>query len=477
MAINVNVDGVNVKSAKILKNLRTVQGLTQLASRKSIMTMASPGLYQYPLIGSASIDPSVYMSLMKTYQLTLASSVAISYSLNGSMDRSEYGQISDYVKKFHQNDPSLLGANLTGLKTSMGVESLQEIPEGSEVSVESAVVANDQFSANDFLVMNLAAWDDTKSSLVLESLNDVYKPYIRTQKVLRDRISMAKAQKEKAAMEGVWDALGGINDEVNGPEGSKNASGITPKTENLGKDKNGKTKRGKGQAVIPNFKNEVVKNDKLTAMEPTMVNVQIIAHGGKSAGGKSQSVHNITLGVKVMPRIIDSDLMIASMIEACQESNAIFKFIKWTKGEVKTLDALFGVSKSKARALQKGAKEQIKFLEQSKKRKTGNLVGKFTHNEALPTTNVVITSYEAERIKDATGVDLTDIKNAIKLMNKYFLLSFGIYDTERDILQVMFDCDTDWGHVSLSTMKAEILKITDVMDRNGINRLTGRTGF
>ena len=148
--------------------------------------------------------------------------------------------------------------------------------------------------------------------------------------------------------------------------------------------------------------------------------------------------------------------------------------MKWTKHEVKTLDFILGISASKEKALHKDAKNEVKLINQSRKRKKLNGVGKFLKNEVLPTLSIVITSYEAAKIQEACGVDLNDLKQAAKIMNKYYLLSFGIYDTEQNTMKVLFDCDADWSYTTIGTMRAGVNKTTDVMNQNAIYQLFGR---
>jgi hypothetical protein len=487
-SVNLNVDSgkVDVTAANVVKHLKNIQGIAKLANRKSIMTMATPGLYQYPIIASSSIETDYLMAIAKAYQLTYASSVVISYSLNGIMDRADTPQISDFVQKFHQNNPNLLTGNINGAANALGVkESYTEIPEDAEITVESAQVT-DNIAADDLLAISLAAWDDRKDSLVMESLNDMYKPYERSRRIIQEKIDLIKETKA-AANEGVkefFDADTGvaanINRSLNGEEMSRAATGVNPgsKSTRTFDPKTGKLKSEsteKRPANIPTFKNEVVRNNQLESMEPTMVNVQIIAHGGKNANGDdSQSVHNITLGVKAMPRVVNTNVMISSLINACRESHGIFKFLKWTKGEVKTLDAIFGVTAAKDKAIQNNDKTTVRFLEQGKKRRGANLVGKFVKNEVLPTTSLVITNYEAAKVKEECGVDLTDLKEAVKLMNKYYLLSFAIYDTEQNTMKVLFDCDTDWGYTTIGSLRAAVNKTTDVLNQNEVLRIFGR---
>lgn len=455
----ISADKIDKAVATVLKGGRSLQKFTKLASRKSIMTLAQPGMYQYPIIMSNDIETEYAMAIAKAYQLTFASSVATAFSLNPIMDRSETPQISDYVQKFHQNDPGLMGINTYGAAKAMGLESDASIPEGAELAVESAKIA--PISPMDALVLNASADDNLEESLVMESLNDSYKPYARTERIINDKLSMMQmAQEAKGS--------GGKGNEKNFPKGKLNQMG--------GSDSiNGGSTATRLRDQVPKTQYSVIRNNQLEAMEPTMINVTIVAHGGKDADGSSgQSAHNVTLGVKAMPRLIESNLMVASMVEACQNSNAIFKFLRWTKGEQKTLDIILGISDSKKNALKQNAKMEVRFLEQAKKRKNLNGIGKFMKNEVLPTTSIVLTSFEVEKIKEISGVDLSDIKMAIKLMNKYYLLSIGIYDTEQHTLKVLFDCDTDWGYTTINALRQKSDKINDVMVQNEILSMFGR---
>ena len=484
----ISSDDINKAAGLVVKNAKNIQGFTKLASRKSIMTMASPGMYQYPLVISNGIEIEYAMAIMKALQLTFASSVATAYSLNPIMDRGVTPQLSDFVQTFHQNNPSLTAGNINGVADTLGI------------SAESATVIKD-IPPQDTALMNIEAWDDVEKCLVMESLNDMYKPYERTKHLLKERINQIN---ESKATEGLLfddDNGDGLFSKVNSQVGQNhygtinnggedvttsqkwdpNAGSINPKTgrptgkwvTNHGKERTVKTSMR--PPVISNFKNEVVRNNQLESLEPTMVNVQVVAHGkGDSVNSGAQSVHNLTLGVKVMPRLLGSDLMIASMIEASQNSHAIFRFLKWTKGEEKTLDFILGISASKKKALQKNARNEVLFLEQNRKRKKLSGIGRFLKNEVMPTMTIIITSYEASKIQEATGVDLTKLSEAIRLMNRYFLLGFGIYNTEQNVLQILFDCDTDWGYTTIGALKANVSKTNDVLNQNEVLRLLGR---
>ena len=112
---------IDKKASKYFSRIRNAQGLLKLAQRKSIMTMAAPGFYMYPVVMSGGIETAKQTEIAKAFQYTFASSVATAYSLNGNMDRSSTPQVSDFVKTFHQNDPKLINANLNGIKSALGI--------------------------------------------------------------------------------------------------------------------------------------------------------------------------------------------------------------------------------------------------------------------------------------------------------------------------------------------------------------------
>lgn len=467
-----NASAVSDFTASVLKNAKNIQGIAKIAQRKSIMTMAQPGMYQYPLVASSAIDTETLMSIAKSYQLTYASNVVTAYSLNPIMYTKETPEISDFVKKFHTNSDSILDANLTSAGKAVGVESDNELPEGCDISVESATVSN-KFTPEDYVALNSTVWDDCHDYITMESLNDMYRPYDRIHRIMTEKLNSMKT-----ANESIGDVLNDINKSINSddnystqvPIGTQKSSSSEVKYDKYGNVTSSKVLDKNGGTLIRNFKNEIVRNSQLDNMEPTMVNVQIVSHGDGV-----QQTHNLTLGIKVVSRVISSDLMIASMVEACKQSQSIFKFLKWTKGEVKTLDFILGISAAKSKAIEKNAKQEVKFLKQSAERKKqSGLISKFLKNEKLPTMSVVLTTYEVERIKEATNIDLNNFAQAMKLLKKYFLLSIAIYDPDQNTVKFLFDCDNDWGIISVGTMKTAVNKTNDILNANEIFKMTGR---
>lgn len=497
-------DQVNSAGTNVMRKLKTGQQLLKLARRKSIMTMAAPGLYMYPIVMSGGIETQKQMDLAKAFQITFASTVATAYSLHGTWNREDGPQVADIVQKFHQNDPKLINANLNAVGAALGIKEgymNADDLEHMHYAVESATIMKDALTPENVFLVDLVAWENVESGLVMESLNDIYKPYTRSEYKLRQNLDMMKSAMEAKKAGGFFDAVDGFASRVNqaayGAPSQNNATQTSlTNTEDTYQydyeyDKDGNIKRdADGNKIKKNVKvtkkttkrpfdrmsfNKVERVQNMTSLEPTMVNVQIVAHGkGDASGNSGASVHNVTLCIKAMPRIVNSSVMIASMVEACQESHGIFKFLKWTKGEIKTLDKVLGITAAKKKAIQRNAKNEVKFLEQSRKRRGKGLLGRFVRNEVLPTTTIVITSFEAEKIKETCGVDLNRYEMAVRLMNKYFLLGFCIYDTEQETLKVLFDADTDWGTTSFQSMSTAVSNAKDILNQNETLRLFGR---
>lgn len=463
----------------VVKGANIVKGLSKLAKRNSIMKMADPGMYQYPILMSESIEAPVAMAIAKAYQQTFASSVVTAYSLNPVMNMKNYKEVTDFVQKFHSN--SGIPSNFAAAGNTVGITS-----ESFTIDVADATIASDipEYAIE---ALNIRAWDNIEDQVTMESLNNMYRPYDRTKRVMEEKISSLKKANEAISdtLKDIYNFADDANKVYNDPGSKSNVpiSGgrrVTTKTNTHNQyDPYGiltdKTiSETKTEDVKPpinrNFNNSVIRNDKLEMMEPTMVNVQIVCHSEKTG----QFMQNLTLGVKAMTRLINSNLLIASMVEACKSSNKIFSFLKWTKGEKKTLDFVLGISSAKKKALEKNAKMEIRVLRQSQKRKKNNMIGKFLNNEVLPTLSIVLTTYEVLKIKEICGVDLNLLEQAVKLMNKYYLISIAIYDTEQNTLKVLFDCDDDWSYVSVAAMKSMVNKTNDILNQNEILKLFGR---
>ena len=195
-------------------------------------------------------------------------------------------------------------------------------------------------------------------------------------------------------------------------------------------------------------------------------------HGGN--GSSTQWTQNVVLGVKMMIRMIRSDFMTSNMADAAKNSNVIFKYIKWTKGEYGLLDLLFNNSENKEMATTSKNDSSHWWKALRRRKMINNITHLFEQGTVLPSTTIIMTSSEVQQVASLTGVDLSTQYNALKLLNKYYLLGFGIYDTESDILSMIFDGESDFSEVTLSSLKGNNNKEVSIMDSKEMRRMMGR---
>lgn len=458
--------------------------VSRVAKKNSIMRMAAPGIFQYQYMGPDDIEADVQLAICQALQLQYASAVCTAFSLNPEMALKKYENISDFVQSFHKNGD--MPTNTKALMTLAGESSI-DVDAIEDADVTGAVVDN-EYQHEALASLALECWSDTESSLDMESFNDIYRPYDRTLRIKTEKLAALEASfSQKFAnvgkrvdliskgVNGLYEKGFNANDDLEGPHsGSYVAAKVDYNTGKIIMNKDGTPQLERRYLNRDRtFKNEVVHVNKLEAMEPTMVNVSISCHGGTGDGQWNQTV---TIGVKVMPRIVKTPVLTTAVADMCKSTHHLInRILKFTKGEKKTLDFLFGVTASKKKAIQANVKQEIQVIEQQKRRKKLAKAGKVTGEGIFPILTIVITTYQADKIKELVGMDLTNAGTAKKLMDEYYLLAFGVYDTEQHILQILFDGDTNWALTSIGAMKSMMTKTTDLLNQRQLINLFGRS--
>lgn len=151
-------------------------------------------------------------------------------------------------------------------------------------------------------------------------------------------------------------------------------------------------------------------------------------------------------------------MMVNNMVDACKD-RAIFNFIKWTNHELKFFDVLFGISSARSDA--KG--QNNRWMKVLRKRSRRSKLPGFKLN---PNTTIIITENDVHMIQEKCGVNLNDISNVRKIMDKYFLLGFGIYDTEGRMLKIIYDGEDEFTLHSMRSLMAEVKKDANLLAMN-----------
>lgn len=417
---------------KAIKNVNTAIGtgkvVAKYVSNTSLTKLAKDSIFQFPVIISASIDNDEIFVMAKSLERSYASMMVSVISLSNYVDLTKYGKedyLINFLRRFHSN--TNIGGNIIASE-SITISEANILPQENVVGVNIA-----------------SLWDSVYESVDNESINDMYRPYNRTKHIL-----------ENALEESMTVKIGDSKDPkitINNADAiSKLGDKNTAYT-----DKDGNTKAIRGGATKPN---QVVKSDYMTDMAPTMINVTVVADATGKGATWTQSV---VIGIKAMVRMVKSGIMINNMMDAFKD-RGLFKWLSWTKGEISTAELIFGAGK----AMQDGyaAGKGDNWLKTLRERKMMQGINKLLGKRLLPNASIIITESEAIAIHDAIGIDVHNPADVKKMMNRYFLLAFGIYDTENKLLDIMYDGESQFSTESIRELAAKNKKDTNLLAMN-----------
>lgn len=417
---------------KAIKNVNTAIGtgkvVAKYVSNTSLTKLAKDSIFQFPVIISASIDNDEIFVMAKSLERSYASMMVSVISLSNYVDLTKYGKedyLINFLRRFHSN--TNIGGNIIASE-SISISEANILPQENVVGVNIA-----------------SLWDSVYESVDNESINDMYRPYNRTKHIL-----------ENALEESMTVKIGDSKDPkitINNADAiSKLGDKNTAYT-----DKDGNTKAIRGGATKPN---QVVKSDYMTDMAPTMINVTVVADATGKGATWTQSV---VIGIKAMVRMVKSGIMINNMMDAFKD-RGLFKWLSWTKGEISTAELIFGAGK----AMQDGyaAGKGDNWLKTLRERKMMQGINKILGKRLLPNASIIITESEAIAIHDALGIDVHNPADVKKMMNRYFLLAFGIYDTENKLLDIMYDGESQFSTESIRELAAKNKKDTNLLAMN-----------
>lgn len=453
--------------------------VSQTYSRSSLTRKARDTIATYPVIFSGGIPVDDAVIIARALEAQYAALLVSVISANSDYDRGKYNNPSDYLKTFHNNSniPSFM----------QGLDS--QLPDGTTIgdcAVESAMTMQSlaHLIPKEIAVECFDGVDDRCNS---RSLNHAYQPASHTQSIMQDIVD--KVTKIHApAME--VDVLERMNASTTGRDdlGSPTKGGTVRRTTRdvpLTDDQGNIVRDNRGRPVTNRVtEDDIIQRnpqvtgvqkvatvaDRLTALEPTLINLQLMSHHGNAP----VITHNIVMGVKVKCRVIPQDLIISNLSMATNNSRAIFKWIKWTEGDYHFLrDFVLGVDNAKETAVSN--RDMKNWIGAIKRRKFSDMWSKLINGSPMPPLmTVVCTSYEVARVFEATGIDLNEAYNVIKLINQYYLLGFVIYEPENGKIRSIFHGDTSFSTTTVSGLKTKQQKDIDLTQYAQFIRAAGR---
>ena len=452
----------------------TAMEIKKATAKTSITRLTKDQIFQFPMIMSSDISSEENYHIVKTIERNYATLILAAITNEGVIDRDKYGNINQFLKRFHDN-----------LDLPFATES------DTEYEVTNAIATEGYIPQEELRRMDATL----ESQLDCESINDMYRPFERTKSKVNTALEAARAI--SIATEAVdeyyfrvpkyaRDKKGNIIKDPYGnpvmdvdssgniqymyvlaPEDDDkydeavNKYGTSPRTMDYWRSQANDAKREEDNArrareeankALSNVRGDMMKDVKFGGMMPTVLTITL-ANMKKEVGSWSQQ---LIIGIRAVPRYLSPSIMIANMCEAFKD-RAIFNFLKFTKGELKWWDAILGLTSSRNRAISSTKNRWMKVLKARAEKNSKSMNKKYN-----PNTTVVITENEATLIKESCGIDPNSPSAVRKVMDKYFLLAFAIYDTEAKMMKIIFDGDVDYTHYSLRAMVAEAKKETDL---------------
>lgn len=372
----------------------------------SLSAKASEGILQFPMIVSDSISYETATLISKACERSYASFANIVFSMNQDFADVGSGNVSDYLHRFHQND----GQSTTD--TDRG--SLNDIIESFEFndSKSGVVYECDLYQPSSPIMVNelKAQLKPYLEDFCMTKLNDLYQP---------ERIVNAQTT---LSMEG-WRE----------PEKK-----VTYAHTLLEADNN-----------VPSFQANEVK--KANELQPTFIKVHIV----KKVPNGNNIEYNFIVGIKCTIHLVRSTEFISNLVDACEYKGTLFRFIKWTSGEIGFLTDFVLRMDLFEKEVKNKAASKSGWWDALKQRARSAKLSKVASDRLLPNATFVFTREEADTIKANYGYDLLNTSVARSLMKEYFLLGYICVDSSDETVRIMYDGQSKFQFNTFKSLERE----------------------
>lgn len=405
----------------------------------SISKRAAEGTLQFPAIVSRTIPYSTTQKIVRAVEANAASFAQIVFTMSPQHDINSDGV--DYIRQFHQN-----------MDTETNIDDV--IGDGIKAFGEN-YIATRMYQCNDstFRVIKeelsehgIDFREGTLNNIVCnESIKDatIVKP-ISVAEALA--IVQEKTNRPKPA------GSGSRNNPP--PRGNNNnVSVYLDKTvTNVGDGK----QKPEDTTIVP--KNILMDNDirKTNDLVPTLLHIRVLA---TDQSGKTDVAKYIdfVVGIKATIHPVNSQEMIDNIVDACNNHDGFFKFIKWTTGEISFFkDFLLNMGESQKDVIDRSKGSSGFWIALKRRRVLAKAkANMFMKNRILPNASIVISQSEVDYIKSVHGFDLMNSDLITKIMDKFFLLSFIIVDDALEIVHIKYDGQISYQTLSFNGLEKE----------------------
>ena len=200
----------------------------------------------------------------------------------------------------------------------------------------------------------------------------------------------------------------------------------------------------RSRAMVKLSDNDVKKSNELV---PTTLSVTL----NQIKGEHSVGVQNFIVGIKGLMHPVDSNEMVANLLDGFKSGNMFTNFFRWTSGEITFLkDLILNMGDIKEEVIKKrtGSKwwSTLRRRKDIKRAKKGGI---------LPNASIVCSIEEITEIREVYGLNLLDVRHVKKIMDRFFLLGFVIVDESQELAHIIFDGEDNYQVLTYRGLEKE----------------------
>lgn len=438
---------------KEIKNApRVINNISQSNIRgKSMIRRAKDATFQFPMIIPKSCPIDMATACTRMMDRVYAGYTQIALGNNSTMNMALDSSPTQFLKRFHQN-----------IKFEQAIADLAVPEDEREAYMEKAYNGEYRVFADPdrkfFMLFNAA---DKKLGMMLESNREGLKPYL-------SEINMSKQMRD------IFES--GYEEEYTEAESDEtNAEDLTQALLD-GKLKQQQLADRRALADIAKNNAAALRGPQLTDGDIKRMNdmtpyaVQIRLSVVNSADEFVQYM-DIVVGIKTVLHLVDTDDMIANLEKALQNRSGLFRFLRWTTGEISLVkDLLLNMDDLRFDAANQNAGKSPLFgnLKRMKRRGVG-MSGFAMPHGLIPNATLLVTSYEVDHMKNTYGIDMREESVTKKLMEGLDLMTFIICDDGAGTVDILYDGDATFQTYALESIEREVS-----MNSNKLGREIGR---
>lgn len=393
-----NSDAGSIKTGSVTMRLR---------EKKSISRMAMDAIADFVVLVDDQCTLDEGMLIARALEKRFASFLLIAMSMDPTVHLGHSGNLTDYVKQFHQNMDTEPDFDAKFSLENATVESIATLAES--LGKEYEVFATEQTAA---------------------IMHTIY-----------ENVSSQLANTECAR----------LNFFVEETLNPKVVDGCTRKTKVV-------------QEALGDRREPIINTEfkKANDMVPTLLHIVVNGRRGKGRNA-SDNTYDFAIGVKASLHPVSQSAIVLNLVKGLKNDDGFFRFMRWTTGEIKFFkDFLLMVDQLKLDAATMSNNSGNRYFNMGRRRKElASIKNRFSKSNLMPNMTLVVTTDCLQKIKDEYGYDITmeggssQLALVKKLMNNYFMLGFVIVDQGLNRVHLLIDGDANFSTFTYAGLEKE----------------------